>query len=222
MRPFISCINIDLASPCLDHLYCVDASLGGYCVMTSKTTEGETRALSFQRKVALLRGRAPLQGVCQAECECQADHWRWLVCRPWLFQKGGVPLPGGDVLESAPSLSSCSRASVAARDMRNSVRREVVGIVPSLPDSICESYRWHTVIQGQWSHQEHIMLMEGGSTLFCARREARNSHSHGCMLGILRDHLSSTLAFDKGRSMNFGLLALSLSQSQDGCDSHWV
>ena len=80
--------------------------------------------------------------------------------------------------------------------------------MPYLPDSLCQADRWHTVIQGQWAHREHIMLMEGRSTLLCARREARNSHSHGCMLGVLSDNLSSTLAFDEGRSMIIGLLSL--------------
>ena len=31
--------GIDLAYPCPDHLYCVDASLSGYCVMASQMTE---------------------------------------------------------------------------------------------------------------------------------------------------------------------------------------
>ena len=33
----------------------------------------------------------------------------------WLFKEGGVPSPGGDLLESPPSLSSGARASAAAR-----------------------------------------------------------------------------------------------------------
>ena len=115
-----------------------------------------------------------------------------------------MPFPGGDLLESPPSLSSGARASAAARETRKSVRRGVTGIVPYLPDSLCQADRWHTVTQGQWAHREHIMLMEGRSTLLCARREARNSHSHGCMLGVLSDNLSSTLDFDKGSSMNLG------------------
>ena len=119
-----------------------------------------------------------------------------------------MPFPGGDLLESPPSLSCRARASAAAREKRKSVRREVTGIVPCLPDSLCQADRWHTVIQGLWAHQEHIMLMEGRSTLLCVRREARNSHSHGCMLGVWNDNLSSTSAFDKGRSMNLGLLSL--------------
>ena len=121
-----------------------------------------------------------------------------------------MPFPGGDFLEFPLSLSSGARASSAAREKRKSVRREVSGIVPCLPDSLCQADRWHTVIQGQWAHQEHIMLMEGRSTLLCSRREVRNSHSHGCMLGVLSDNLSPTLAFDKARPMNLGLFSLSL------------
>ena len=52
------------------------------------------------------------------------------------------------------------------------------------------------------------MLKEGRSTLLCARRERRNRSSPGCMLGIFVDNLSSTFSFDKGQSMNLGLLSL--------------
>ena len=80
--------------------------------------------------------------------------------------------------------------------------------MPRLPPEIVDERRWRTVIQGEWSYDEHIMVQEGRATLLCLRREARNVGSHGTLIGVLSDNLSSTLAFDKGRSSNFALLSL--------------
>ena len=105
MCGFIFLAEIDLASPCLDHLYCVGANLSGYCVMSSKATEEEAgdnfrwrerwrffeEELDFREvaKQSVLAESATGAGWSADLGVADTAYSRWF------FREGGVPLPGG-------------------------------------------------------------------------------------------------------------------------------
>ena len=82
---------------------------------------------------------------------------------------------------------------------------EVVGAVPEVPEEMLVPGAWVRAIIGAWRESEVIHLLEGRVLLWGLRRSSRGAACHGKQILSLSDNLSDVLAFERGRSVNWGV-----------------
>ena len=64
---------------------------------------------------------------------------------------------------------------VRKKDNRTFTEHEIVGLVPRLPDAICDEKRWSRLVQGRRRKKEPIHLKEARVVLMQIRHAARAS-----------------------------------------------
>ena len=198
-------VEVDMASPYNDTIYCGDSSSYGYCVQVSPSDAAEQRELfRFHERWRFVQVEEGI-GV------GLGSHHGWsaefempdLAYVRWLCDRLGIPHPATGQLE----------AGTAEDDRPNKHSRrfqsvDLVGLVPTLPDTLLAPSRWQTVIKRLWKHAEAIHMKEGRVALMGLRRAAKDCRTHGKRLLCLCDNLAAVCAFDKGRAKDLSLLAL--------------
>ena len=98
-----------------------------------------------------------------------------------------------------------------------------VGGVPALSPSWSSDDRWSLVCKGAWLFDEPIFLKEARVEFMGLRHLCRATGGHRTRLLSLTDSLTSACTFEKMRSKNFGMLALSRRAAayQLGCGIQW-
>ena len=109
-------------------------------------------------------------------------------------------------LARVPDADRRPTATTATRRRYTEVEQH--GRVPPLPDAITDEERWRPVVWGSWEWKEVIHLLEARSMLMGLRRTCRCTWLHGLRQASIGDNLPAILAFDKGRSSDRAMLAL--------------
>eukprot|EP00438_Fugacium_kawagutii_P005728 Skav230032 [mRNA] locus=scaffold261:318609:321503:- [translate_table: standard] len=197
-------IEVDLALPYADKVYCGDSSSYGFCFQyTPATAEEQREHFRFHERwrfVEVEKGIGLGLG----------SHHSWapdvevpdIAYVRWLRERMALPALGSGELErGTPDLSR-------GNHLRKFESVELVGMVPRLPDSLVAAERWRTVIQRKWRFNEPIHMKEGRVALMSLRRETRSLAGHQHRLLTLCDNLSAVCALDRGRAKDLALLSL--------------
>ena len=148
-------VEVPLAAPYSDVVYCGDSSTHGYAFHWTPSHAAEQRPLfRFHERWRFVEVESDFGRDLRGH-----SSWDAGLCVPdlaytrWLAERCGLPKPDGVVLvEGTKEVKSRSKECL-----------DLVGLVPKLPASLVQSARWRTVIQRKWKHPEAIHMKEAGS-----------------------------------------------------------
>ncbi|CAK0903559.1 unnamed protein product, partial [Prorocentrum cordatum] len=204
-----------LSVPPSDRAHCGDASGKGYAVMDTPMGPAEFRKLTrWKERWRFVEVEGDRGDIFKASGNLPPPNPGWSAdlevpdtsYSRWLLESAGVPIPSSGVLESGGFRSGVCK--LRGKERRQLEQKEIVGMVPILPENVVDPGRWRTLFEGRWKRGEAIHMKDGRVILMALRRESYTRSGHGRRLLVLSDNLSSLCCLEKGRAKDFGLLAL--------------
>ena len=168
----------DMRAEWSDRVFCTDACLSGYAVMSRKLSRNLVRSVG-----------------------AEDERWRFYRAPGSNVAPRETALLGLDVFEDVDTVRPRVDGEVFG-DLT------VDDSFPEVPVKVLRQEDWRMLWRAPFRHKEPVHLLECRSILATMKHVARDSKKHGQRVLILNDNMGVVLAVMKGRCSSFSLLCL--------------